>query len=148
MTGSTYNTLSLSWTKPKYEKGEQDEAKGYFVEIRPAESTEWNRCNTNAIIMTSYTVKQLKSMALYWVRVIAVNEGGAGEPKELNNYILAMPPPGMSLVGNHLYMLCPYFTDFCLLNITNFQMGKCLKKMLQNPNIVPLILNDVLLIFP
>ncbi|KAF4079070.1 hypothetical protein AMELA_G00188860 [Ameiurus melas] len=93
VTGSTYNHLSLSWTKPKEAKGEQDEAKGYFVEIRPAESTEWNRCNTNAIIMTSYTVKGLKSMAMYWVRVIAVNEGGAGEPQELNNYILAMPPP-------------------------------------------------------
>ncbi|MCJ8729443.1 hypothetical protein PDJAM_G00106390 [Pangasius djambal] len=93
VTGSTYNTLSLSWTKPKEEKGEHDEAKGYFVEIRPAESTEWNRCNSNAIIMASYTVKRLKSMAMYWVRVIGVNEGGVGEPRELNNYILAMPPP-------------------------------------------------------
>lgn len=103
VTGSTYNTLSLSWTKPKEEKGEQDEAKGYFVEIRPAESTEWNRCNSHAVIMSSYTVKGLKSMAMYWVRVIAVNEGGEGEPQELNKYILAMPPPGMSLNGNHLF---------------------------------------------
>ncbi|XP_026775619.3 immunoglobulin-like and fibronectin type III domain-containing protein 1.1 isoform X3 [Pangasianodon hypophthalmus] len=93
VTGSTYTTLSLSWTKPKEEKGEHNEAKGYFVEIRPAESTEWNRCNSSAIIMTSYTVKRLKSMAMYWVRVIGVNEGGVGDPQELNNYILAMPPP-------------------------------------------------------
>uniref|UniRef100_A0A8B9HRA1 Immunoglobulin like and fibronectin type III domain containing 1, tandem duplicate 1 n=1 Tax=Astyanax mexicanus TaxID=7994 RepID=A0A8B9HRA1_ASTMX len=71
----------------------QDEAKGYFVEIRPAESTEWDRCNTNAIIMTSFTVKGMKSMAMYWVRVVAFNEGGLGEPQELDNYILAMPPP-------------------------------------------------------
>lgn len=103
MTGSTYNTLYLSWTKPKEEKGEQDEAKGYFVEIRPAENTEWNRCNSNAIIMTSFTVKNLKPMAMYWVRVIAVNEGGAGEPRGLNNYVLAMPPPGTSVDGNHLF---------------------------------------------
>lgn len=112
VTGSTYNHLSLSWTKPKEAKGEQDEAKGYFVEIRPAESTEWNRCNTNAIIMTSYTVKGLKSMAMYWVRVIAVNEGGAGEPQELNNYILAMPPPGKSLDGNNLFYICLHYL-FC-----------------------------------
>uniref|UniRef100_A0A9J8AHD7 Immunoglobulin like and fibronectin type III domain containing 1, tandem duplicate 1 n=1 Tax=Cyprinus carpio carpio TaxID=630221 RepID=A0A9J8AHD7_CYPCA len=93
VTDSTYTTLSLSWTKPKEEPGVQDEAKGYFVDVRPAENTEWDRCNTNAIIMTSYTVKGLKSMAMYWVRVIAINDGGEGEPQELNNYILAMPPP-------------------------------------------------------
>uniref|UniRef100_A0A673GZX0 Immunoglobulin-like and fibronectin type III domain-containing protein 1 n=1 Tax=Sinocyclocheilus rhinocerous TaxID=307959 RepID=A0A673GZX0_9TELE len=93
VTDSTYTTLSLSWTKPKEEPGVQDEAKGYFIDVRPAENTEWDRCNTNAIIMTSYTVKGLKSMAMYWVRLIAVNEGGEGEPQELDNYILAMPPP-------------------------------------------------------
>ncbi|XP_076870364.1 immunoglobulin-like and fibronectin type III domain-containing protein 1 [Brachyhypopomus gauderio] len=93
VTDSTYNTLSLSWTKPKEEKGVHDEPKGYFVEIRPAESTEWERSNSNAIIMTFFTVKGLKPMAMYWVRVTAVNEGGEGEPQELKNYILAMPPP-------------------------------------------------------
>ncbi|KAJ8395358.1 hypothetical protein AAFF_G00033430 [Aldrovandia affinis] len=93
VTDSTYYTLSLTWSKPYEEEGVQDEAKGYFVEIRPAESQEWNRCNTNAIIMTSYTIKGLKSMAMYWVRVIATNDGGEGEPQELDNYILAMPPP-------------------------------------------------------
>ncbi|XP_060724110.1 immunoglobulin-like and fibronectin type III domain-containing protein 1.1 isoform X4 [Tachysurus vachellii] len=110
VTGSTYNTLSISWTKPKEVKDEHDEAKGYFVEIRPAESTEWNRCNTNATIITSYTVKGLKSLAIYWVRVIAVNEGGAGEPTELNNYIIATPPP-----------VRPKFTDA---NIKSFMVVK------------------------
>lgn len=105
VTGSTYNTLSISWTKPKEVKDEHDEAKGYFVEIRPAESIEWNRCNTNATIITFYTVKGLKSLAIYWVRVIAVNEGGAGEPTELNNYIIATPPPGMSL-DEFIYFTC------------------------------------------
>uniref|UniRef100_A0A672ZHY6 Immunoglobulin like and fibronectin type III domain containing 1, tandem duplicate 1 n=1 Tax=Sphaeramia orbicularis TaxID=375764 RepID=A0A672ZHY6_9TELE len=93
VTDSTYTTLSLSWTKPKDIEGEQDEAKGYFVEIRPAENPEWDRCNANAITMTSYTVKGMKSMAMYWVRVIATNDGGQGMPQELDNYILAMPPP-------------------------------------------------------
>uniref|UniRef100_A0A4W6CE98 Immunoglobulin like and fibronectin type III domain containing 1, tandem duplicate 1 n=1 Tax=Lates calcarifer TaxID=8187 RepID=A0A4W6CE98_LATCA len=93
VTDSTYTTLSLSWTKPKDIEGEEDEAKGYFVEIRPAENTDWDRCNANAITMNSYTVKGMKSMAMYWVRVIATNDGGEGKPQELDNYILAMPPP-------------------------------------------------------
>lgn len=94
VTDSTYTTLCLSWTKPKDIKGVEDEAKGYFVEIRPAENTEWDRCNANAITMTTYTVKGLKSMGMYWVRVTATNDGGEGESQELDNYILAMPPPG------------------------------------------------------
>uniref|UniRef100_UPI0037E8372C LOW QUALITY PROTEIN: immunoglobulin-like and fibronectin type III domain-containing protein 1 n=1 Tax=Semicossyphus pulcher TaxID=241346 RepID=UPI0037E8372C len=93
VTDSSYTTLSLSWTKPKDIEGVEDEAKGYFVEIRPAENTEWDRCNTNAITLNFYTVKGMKSMAMYWVRVIATNDGGEGEPKDLDNYILAMPPP-------------------------------------------------------
>lgn len=33
-------------------------------------------------------------MAMYWVRVVATNEGGDVEPQELENYVIAMPPPG------------------------------------------------------
>lgn len=95
VTDSTYTSLSLSWTKPKEEEGVQDEAKGYFVELRPAENTEWGRCNSNPLIATSYTILGLKSMAMYWVRVVATNEGGDGEPRDLDNYIIAMPPPGI-----------------------------------------------------
>ena len=64
------------------------------MEIRPAENTEWDRCNANLIAMTSYTVKGMKSMGMYWVRIHATNDGGHGPYKELDNYILAMPPPG------------------------------------------------------
>lgn len=105
VTDSTYTTLSLSWTKPIEIKGVEDEAKGYFVEIRPAESTEWDRCNSNLITMTSYTVKGLKSMAMYWVRVIATNDGGEGEAQELDNYILATPPPGRR---NNMQTICKH----------------------------------------
>lgn len=94
VTDSTYTTLSLGWAKPIEEEGVHDEAKGYFVELRPAENPEWGRCNSNPISMTSYNIIGLKSMAMYWVRVIATNEGGNGEPQELDNYIIAMPPPG------------------------------------------------------
>lgn len=67
------------------------------MELRPAEDPEWSRCNASAIIMNSYTIMGLKSMAMYWVRVVATNEGGDGEPLDLDNYIIAMPPPGESL---------------------------------------------------
>ncbi|KAJ8395357.1 hypothetical protein AAFF_G00033420 [Aldrovandia affinis] len=93
VTDSNYDILCLAWTKPRETVGVQDEAKGFFVEIRPAENPEWHRCNTNPISMTSYTVKGLKSMAMYWARVIATNDGGEGEPQDLDTYVLAMPPP-------------------------------------------------------
>ncbi|XP_040890312.1 immunoglobulin-like and fibronectin type III domain-containing protein 1 [Toxotes jaculatrix] len=109
---STYTTLSLSWTKPTEEEGVQDEAKGYFVELRPAENPEWSRCNSSAIIMTSYTIMGLKSMAMYWVRVVATNEGGDGEPQELDNYIIAMPPP-----------VRPQFTDKKIKNFMVMRAG-------------------------
>ena len=94
LTGSSYNSLSLSWTKPTAVTDVEDEAKGYFVEIRPIESLEWSRCNATASIQTSFNVIGLKSMAMYWVRVIATNDGGEGEPQGFDNYIIAMPPPG------------------------------------------------------
>nr|XP_055068168.1 immunoglobulin-like and fibronectin type III domain-containing protein 1 isoform X2 [Misgurnus anguillicaudatus] len=93
ITGSSYTNLSLSWTKPTEVKGVEDEAKGYFLEIRPTDQLDWSRCNTNAVIQTSFTIVGLKSMASYWVRVIATNEGGEGLPQGLDNYIIAMPPP-------------------------------------------------------
>lgn len=96
MTESSYNHLVLTWTKPEDKPGIQDEARGYFVEIRQADCIEWSRCISTPIIMTSFSVKGLKSMDMYWVRVIAINDGGESEPEELPNYVLAMPSPGMS----------------------------------------------------
>ncbi|XP_041836596.1 immunoglobulin-like and fibronectin type III domain-containing protein 1 [Melanotaenia boesemani] len=93
LTSSSYTTFSLAWIKPKEVKGVEDEAQGYYVEIRPIESLEWTRCNAIPITLTSYTVIGLKAMATYWVRVIATNYGGDGEPCSLDNYVIAMPPP-------------------------------------------------------
>ncbi|XP_068454411.1 immunoglobulin-like and fibronectin type III domain-containing protein 1 [Clinocottus analis] len=101
VTDSSYTHLVLTWTKPEDKPEIQDEAKGYFVEIRPAECLEWSRCNTTLIITTSFTVKGLKSMAMYWVRVIATNDGGESAPEELPNYVLAMPSPVRPKFTNH-----------------------------------------------
>ncbi|XP_037539779.1 immunoglobulin-like and fibronectin type III domain-containing protein 1 [Nematolebias whitei] len=93
VTETSYTNMVVSWTKPAEKPGEQDEAKGYFVEIRRADCIEWSRCNSTPIIMTSFNVKGLKFMDMYWVRVIAVNDGGEGAPEELPRYVLAMPLP-------------------------------------------------------
>lgn len=95
VTETSYTHLVLTWTKPEEKLGIQDEAKGYFVEIRPADCIEWSRCIGVPILTTSFSVKGLKSMEMYWVRVIATNNGGESEPEELDNYVLAMPSPGM-----------------------------------------------------
>lgn len=57
----------------------------------------------------------LKSMAMYWVRVVATNEGGDSEPQELDNYIIAMPPP-----GKYLKLLIFYFFKLDFLHFPLF----------------------------
>uniref|UniRef100_A0A3B3BEC1 Immunoglobulin-like and fibronectin type III domain-containing protein 1 n=1 Tax=Oryzias melastigma TaxID=30732 RepID=A0A3B3BEC1_ORYME len=93
VTETSYTNMVLTWTKPEEKPGIQDEAKGYFVEIRKADSLEWSRCNSTPFILTSFNVRGLRSMEMYWVRVIAANDGGEGPPEELPNYVLAMPLP-------------------------------------------------------
>ncbi|KAK1897915.1 Immunoglobulin-like and fibronectin type III domain containing protein 1 [Dissostichus eleginoides] len=101
VTETSYTHFVLTWTKPEDKPGEQDEAKGYFVEIRPADCIEWSRCNNPLIITTSFSVKGLRHMEMYWVRVIAFNDGGNGAAEELPNYFLAMPSPVRPKFTNH-----------------------------------------------
>lgn len=95
VTETSYTHLVLTWVKPEDKPGIQDEAKGYFVEIRQADSIEWSRCNTTMLITTTFSVKGLRSMDMYWLRVVATNDGGESVPEELANYVIAMPSPGM-----------------------------------------------------
>ncbi|KAK2851686.1 hypothetical protein Q5P01_007962 [Channa striata] len=101
VTETSYNHLVLTWTKPEEKPDVQDEAKGYFVEVRQADCIEWTRCNSSPIITTSFSVKGLKSMNMYWVRVIATNDGGESGPEELDKYVLAMPSPVRPKFTNH-----------------------------------------------
>ncbi|KAI3356878.1 hypothetical protein L3Q82_003526 [Scortum barcoo] len=101
VTETSYTHMVLTWTKPEDKPGIQDEAKGYFIEIRQAECIEWTRCNATPIITTSFSVKGLKFMDMYWVRVIATNDGGESAPEELPNYVLAMPSPVRPKFTNH-----------------------------------------------
>ncbi|KAF3860742.1 hypothetical protein F7725_000997 [Dissostichus mawsoni] len=72
-----------------------------IFEIRPADCIEWSHCNTTLIITTSFSVKGLRHMEMYWVRVIAFNDGGNGAAEELPNYFLAMPSPVRPKFTNH-----------------------------------------------
>ena len=96
VTETSYTNMVLTWIKPEEKPDVQDEDKGYFVEIRQADCIGWSRCNSTPIAMTTFNVKGLKSMDMYWVRVIATNDGGESAPEELPSYVLAMPLPGMS----------------------------------------------------
>ncbi|KAJ0023107.1 hypothetical protein NQD34_003006, partial [Periophthalmus magnuspinnatus] len=106
LTSSSYTTFSLAWTKPKEIKEVQDEALGYYMEIRPIESLDWTRCNSTPITLTSYTVLGLKAMAAYWIRVIATNYGGDGEPQGFDNYFIAMPPSGKEKLQSEQKNIC------------------------------------------
>uniref|UniRef100_A0A803TRR4 Immunoglobulin like and fibronectin type III domain containing 1 n=1 Tax=Anolis carolinensis TaxID=28377 RepID=A0A803TRR4_ANOCA len=85
-----YCSISLSWTKPGTE--EESPVKGYIVEMRHTDMLKWTQCNALPIPMTAYIVRGLKPREMYFLRVRAVNDGGFGEPVELDSYVQTIPP--------------------------------------------------------
>ncbi|XP_062996289.1 immunoglobulin-like and fibronectin type III domain-containing protein 1 [Elgaria multicarinata webbii] len=85
-----YCSVSLSWMKPEVE--EENHTKGYVVEMRHSDILKWTQCNALPIPMTTYIVRGLKSREMYFLRVRAINEGGFGEPVELDTCVQAVPP--------------------------------------------------------
>uniref|UniRef100_A0A3Q4H176 Immunoglobulin-like and fibronectin type III domain-containing protein 1-like n=1 Tax=Neolamprologus brichardi TaxID=32507 RepID=A0A3Q4H176_NEOBR len=86
--------INLSWAPPSNTGGSR--ILGYILEKRKKGSNLWSVVNANdELIKGEYflTYLSLKSMDMYWVRVIAINDGGESEPEELPNYVLAMPSP-------------------------------------------------------
>ncbi|XP_053107032.1 immunoglobulin-like and fibronectin type III domain-containing protein 1 [Hemicordylus capensis] len=90
VTNTDYSSISLSWMKPELE--EESSAKGYIVEMRHMDTLKWNQCNSLPIGMTTYIVRGLKAREMYFLRVRAVNDGGFGDPVELDTCIQAVPP--------------------------------------------------------
>ncbi|XP_054837158.1 immunoglobulin-like and fibronectin type III domain-containing protein 1 [Eublepharis macularius] len=90
MVSADYTSISLSWMKPESE--EESQAKGYIVEIRHSDILKWTQCNPVPIPMASYTVRGLKPKEMYFLRVRAVNDGGLGDPVELDTCIQTVPP--------------------------------------------------------
>nr|XP_060628533.1 immunoglobulin-like and fibronectin type III domain-containing protein 1 isoform X3 [Anolis sagrei ordinatus] len=85
-----YCSISLSWTKPG--KEEESPVKGYIVDMRHTDMLKWTQCNALPIPMTAYIVRGLKPREMYFLRVRAVNDGGFGEPVELDSYVQTIPP--------------------------------------------------------
>ncbi|XP_053123582.1 immunoglobulin superfamily member 22 isoform X1 [Hemicordylus capensis] len=86
---SSNSSISLTWQQPD----EGDPPSGYILEMRAADTKEWSKCTKIPISGTSYTVGGLQERQKYYFRIRAVNEAGVGEPIELKNGVLAMPPP-------------------------------------------------------
>ncbi|KAM4618625.1 immunoglobulin superfamily member 22-like [Polymixia lowei] len=86
---SSNSSISLSWRPP--EQG--DDPSGYILEVRPEDAREWTKATKIPIAGTAYTVGGLQERMKYSFRIRAVNEGGMGEPIELEKGVLAMPPP-------------------------------------------------------
>uniref|UniRef100_A0A8D0B9U3 Immunoglobulin-like and fibronectin type III domain-containing protein 1 n=1 Tax=Salvator merianae TaxID=96440 RepID=A0A8D0B9U3_SALMN len=85
-----YGSISLSWMKPESE--EDRPVKGYIIEMRHCDILKWTQCNTLPIAATSYIVRGLKAREMYFLRVRAMNDGGLGNPVELDTCIKAAPP--------------------------------------------------------
>lgn len=90
MSDSTNSSVSLKWTPPEL----GDEPSGYILEVRPEDAKEWTKASKIPIAGTAFSVGGLQERMKYHFRVRAVNEGGVGEPIELLEGVLAMPPPG------------------------------------------------------
>ncbi|XP_024912103.1 immunoglobulin superfamily member 22 isoform X2 [Cynoglossus semilaevis] len=89
VTDSTNSSISLRWTSP--EQG--DEPSGYILEVRPSDAKEWTKATKIPIAGTVFTVGGLQECTKYHFRIRAVNEGGLGESIQLQEGVLAMPPP-------------------------------------------------------
>ncbi|XP_046907454.1 immunoglobulin superfamily member 22-like isoform X1 [Hypomesus transpacificus] len=86
---SSNSSISLSWKPPEL----GDQPSGYILEVRPDDAKEWTKNTKIPIASTAYTVTGLQERMKYFFRIRAVNEGGVGEPRELEEGVLAMPPP-------------------------------------------------------
>ncbi|XP_051779360.1 immunoglobulin superfamily member 22-like isoform X2 [Erpetoichthys calabaricus] len=86
---SSNSSISLAWEKPEH----GDEPSGYILEMRADDAKDWTKCTKIPISGTNYTVGGLQERMKYFFRIRAVNEGGVGEPIELDQGVLAMPPP-------------------------------------------------------
>ncbi|XP_072529480.1 immunoglobulin superfamily member 22-like [Salminus brasiliensis] len=86
---SSNTSISLAWCLPEL----GDNPTGYILEVRPEDGKDWTKCTKIPITGTSYNVGGLQERMKYFFRIRAVNEGGIGEPIELEHGVLAMPPP-------------------------------------------------------
>ncbi|KAJ8249398.1 hypothetical protein GJAV_G00234370 [Gymnothorax javanicus] len=100
VTDSSNSSISLGWNPPD----QGDAPSGYILEVRAEDAKEWTKCTKIPITGTNYTVGGLQERMKYFFRIRAVNEGGVGEPIELDKGVLAMPPPAPPKFDLHAKM--------------------------------------------
>ena len=88
VTGTTENSVSLSWKPPKDDGGRK--VTGYIIEKREALRMAWQKVGVTDD--TSYKVPNLSEGVNYVFRVAAENEIGVGEPVEMANATAAKSP--------------------------------------------------------
>ncbi|KAM8812631.1 immunoglobulin-like and fibronectin type III domain-containing protein 1 [Rhynchonycteris naso] len=86
---TSHTSISLCWSRPDAEEG--DEVQGYVVELCVSDSLDWTPCHAGTVLGTTYTAKGLRPREGYFVRVIAVNDGGRSPPTVLATLVHAMP---------------------------------------------------------
>uniref|UniRef100_A0A8C8EF41 Immunoglobulin superfamily member 22 n=1 Tax=Otus sunia TaxID=257818 RepID=A0A8C8EF41_9STRI len=90
VSSSDSTSVTLTWKRPEAKDG--SDVKGYEVEMRSSKNLSWTKCNTLPIEVTTYTVKGLQAKEMYFLRVRALNDGGPGEPAELEACLEAPSP--------------------------------------------------------
>ncbi|CAM9831309.1 unnamed protein product [Bubo scandiacus] len=88
VSSSDSTSVTLTWKRPE----DGSDVKGYEVEMRSSKNLNWTKCNTLPIEVTTYTVKGLQAKEMYFLRVRALNDGGSGEPAELEACLEAPSP--------------------------------------------------------
>ncbi|NWX03798.1 IGFN1 protein, partial [Caloenas nicobarica] len=90
VSSSNGTSITLTWKRPESKDG--FDVKGYEVEMRSYNNLNWIKCNTLPIEATTYTIKGLQAKEMYFLRVRALNDSGAGEAAELEACIKDAPP--------------------------------------------------------
>lgn len=94
MSSSNGTSITLTWKRPESKDG--FDVKGYEVEMRSYNNLNWTKCNTFPVEATTYTIKGLQAKEMYFLRVRALNDSGAGEAAELEACVKDAPPVGES----------------------------------------------------
>uniref|UniRef100_F7CK83 Immunoglobulin like and fibronectin type III domain containing 1 n=1 Tax=Ornithorhynchus anatinus TaxID=9258 RepID=F7CK83_ORNAN len=95
VTDTSYTSITLSWARPDVQDGNQ--CQGYLVEIRAADSLQWSPCHAGLVTSTTFTAKGLLPKETYFVRVMAINDGGQSQPATLDSWVQAIPTGWVSV---------------------------------------------------
>lgn len=76
----TKDSVTLSWRPPRNDG--KSKIKGYYLEMKPKNSKNWEPVNELPIHNTVHTIPNLKEGEEYTFRVAAVNEVGRSEPSK------------------------------------------------------------------